>query len=536
MIKDINTNQLGFMTNARKTCVVRTKGIDNSFVVIDENDTVVFSGMLTGPVKAQHADEEVMQGDFSDIKLPGTYKIKVSNGETSHPFVIGDDVYDDILKDSLVMLTKQRCGVEVTADIAGSAAHPACHNTPALIYGTDKYKEVNGGWHDAGDYGRYIVAGATTIADLLMAYEEHPDMWSADDLGIPESGNGMPDILDEAKFELDWMLKMQDEESGGVYHKVTCRTFPGFVMPEEETEELVLSPISIAATADFAAIMAKASTIYREHVPEFANQAIEAAKKAYAYLELHKGDPTFKNPEDIRTGEYRDAIIDDEVYWAAVELYKVTKDIKYKEAFEASLVKGISHGFGWDDMGSYGNTAYLSLDREEQNPELLDKLKEAIITKADEYLNNCKTDGYMVDLGSNYCWGSNLIVCSYAREMLLAAQLTGRQEYKDAAYDQITYLLGQNATGYCFVTGFGAVPPVNPHHRPSAAAGSPVSGMVVGGPNGGLQDAYVKKTMVGVPPAKLYADHLDSYSTNEITIYWNSPFTYLLTAIMADNR
>lgn len=534
--KNVNLNQVGFRTSDRKTAVIRSEGIDQTFTVKDESGKEVYSGKLNGPVDAQYADEKVYQADFSDFKTPGKYVVSVSNGDESYPFTIGDDVYDELLKDSFLMLYKQRCGTEVSADIAGEFAHPVCHDSKALIYGTNSYIDVSGGWHDAGDYGRYVVAGATTVADLLLAYEDYPELWEADDLGIPESGNGIPDILDEAAYELKWMLKMQDPSTGGVYHKVTCREFPGFVMPQEETEELVVCPISNTATGDFAAVMAKASSVYADIDPALAKTALAAAKKAYAYLEDHKSAVSFKNPEEISTGEYPDGQFKDEMYWASVELYKVTGDEAYIKYAEDLLDMYVLHGFGWDSMGSYGNIAYLTMDPEKQNAALVEKIKTEIEVNAKEYLNNSKTDGYMSDLGSNYCWGSNLSVCGYARQMLIAAKYASddlKKEYEQAVYDQLSYILGQNATGYCFLTGYGSLSAQNPHHRPSIATGKPMSGMVIGGPDGNMEDSFIKSVMAGTPPAKCYADNAQSYSTNEITIYWNSPFVYLLSDIMS---
>ena len=533
--RNVNLNQVGFLPTERKTAVVRSENIDTNFTIKDTSGKEVYSGKLSGPVEAPYAEETVYQADFSDFTTPGTYVVAVSNGDESYPFTIGDDVYDQLLKDSFLMLYKQRCGIEIEADIAGEFAHPVCHDTKALIYGTDSYIDVSGGWHDAGDYGRYVVAGATTVMDLLLTYEDFPQIWEADDLGIPESGNGIPDILDEAAYELNWMLKMQDPSTGGVYHKVTCREFPEFVMPQEETEELVVCPISNTATGDFAAVMAKASTVYADIDPAFAKNALSCAKKAYAYLEEHKSATGFKNPEEILTGEYPDGQFKDEMYWAAVELYSITGEEKYKTYIEDILDMFVLHGFGWDSMGSYGNIAYLKLDPEKQNAELTAKIKEAVMTNAQKFLADSKTDGYMVDLGKNYCWGSNLSVCAYARQMLMAAQdadESAKQEYAQAVYDQLSYILGQNAAGYCFVTGYGSLSAQNPHHRPSVAIGKPMPGMVIGGPDGNKEDSYIKSVMADVPPAKCYADVTQSFSTNEVTIYWNSPFIYLLSSIM----
>ena len=530
--RNINVNQVGFLPDARKTAVVRSEDIDKTFTLIDTAGKEVYSGTLTGPVDAACAGEQVCRADFSDFTEKGTYTIKVSNGDESYPFEIADDVYDGLLMDAFKMLYMHRCGIEIPESDAGAFAHPVCHDTKAVLYGTNETKDVSGGWHDAGDYGRYVVSGVQTIEDLFLTYEDYPDLWVSDNLGIPESGNGIPDILDEARYELDWLFKMQDEKSGGVHHKVTCKEFPEFVMPQEETEELILCDISNTATGDFAAIMAKASTVYADIDPEMAKKALKCAEKAYTYLEEHKSSPSFKNPEDILTGEYPDGQFKDEMYWAAIELYKVTGDDRYKAYFEDILDQYVLHGFGWSSVGSFGNIAYLTMDPKMQDEKYVTVITDAICAKAEEYLNNSKTDGYMVALGDNYCWGSNLSVCSYARQMMLAKDLKNVSDYDNAIYDQLSYILGQNALSYCFVTGYGTLSPVNTHHRPSIAVGEEMPGMVAGGPDGNLEDSFIKTTMADTPPAKCYADNAQSFSSNEVTIYWNSPFVYLLSSIM----
>lgn len=535
--REINVNQVGFLTNARKTCVVRSEDTDGTFMLIDENDEVVYKGNLVGPFDAATAREKVYRGDFSDFTTPGEYTIVVSNGDESYPFTIGDNVYDALLVDTLLMLTRQRCGMQIGEELLGGAAHSACHDTEAVIYGTNIRKEVNGGWHDAGDYGRYVSPGAMTVMDLFLAYEDYPELWDRDDLGIPESGNGIPDILDEARYELDWMIKMQDASSGGVYHKVTCKSFPGFIHPQFEKDELVISPISNTATGDFAAIMAKASMVYADIDPDFCARALAASQKAYSYLEGHMDAKGFKNPEGVVTGEYGDGQFLDEMYWAAVELYKATDEQKYRDFVEETLGKHIYYGLGWADMGTYGNIEYMSLAPDKQNPELLAKLIKGIETHAKEFLNNSKGDGYMVDLGNGYVWGSNLSVSNFAREMLLAAKDSDKaDEFETAAYDQVSYMLGQNSLSYCFVTGYGSLKPIHPHHRPSIAGYYPQPGMVVGGPDSGLQDDVAASKLVGKPAAKCYIDNNDSYSTNEVAIYWNSPFLYLLSAEISRNK
>lgn len=536
---DCNLNQVGYMPDARKTVVIRSEEPIKGFTVVDDSNKEVYKGTLSNAIDSVNAGDTVYIGDFSDFNKPGTYKVISENGKESYPFAIGDNIYQDLLKDSFRMLYLQRCGMELDSTLAGDFAHPICHNTEAVIYGTDTKKEVNGGWHDAGDYGRYVVTGAETVADLLLAYEDYQDIWNgndADAFNIPESGNGIPDILDEARYELDWLLKMQDDTSGGVYHKVTCREFPGFVMPQEETEELVLSPISTTATADFAAIMAKSSTVFKDIDPEFSAKALKAALNAWKYLENNGNSSGFHNPEDILTGEYLDGQDKDERYWASVELYKITKDTKFKTIIEDMMELYILQGYGWKEMGSYGNIAYLSVDESMKNPTYEDKLKKEVIARAEEYITNSKEDGYLVSLGDDYIWGSNMAVSNNARQMIMAEQLSDNKDFGTYAYDQLSYLLGQNALSYCFITGYGSVSPKHAHHRPSMATKKVLKGMVIGGPDSALEDPFMVSTMADVAPAKCYVDSDQSFSTNEVTIYWNSPFIYFLSAEMSRNK
>lgn len=534
-VKDIITNQVGFLPDAKKTVVVRNSGGINTFDVVDESGKSVFSGQLSAENYAKAAGENVSQGDFSELTKDGIYRIKVGDN-MSFPFAIGDDCYDELLKSSFLFLYSQRCGVPLEASLAGSFAHEACHTGDALIYGTDKKKQVTGGWHDAGDYGRYVAPGAVTVADLFLTYEDCASIWNfvyGDNTGIPESGNGVPDILDEARFELEWILQMQSEE-GNFYHKISGYEFPGFVMPQEETAQMVLAPVSSTATGDAAAVLAKAYVLYKPYDKEFADKCLASAKKAWKALEKMPAGEGYHNPDDILTGEYPDMRDPDERYWAAIELYNATGDKEYATYAENVINQYVAHGFGWAQVNSYGNIAYLSLDTKLQNADCVNKIKNSILEDASKIYQNVEEDGYYSILGDNYCWGSNMLVSNNARQLLLAYSINGDEKYKEAAFAQISYLLGENATSYSFVTGYGSLTPVSVHHRPSIATGSVIPGMVVGGPNCNLEDPYAKATLGGTPMAKCYVDNNQSYSINEVTIYWNSPFIYLLSRYMEE--
>jgi endoglucanase len=404
--------------------------------------------------------------------------------------------------------------------------------TDATIYGTDKKLEVKGGWHDAGDYGRYVVSGAKAAADLMLAYSLYPDAFD-DDLGIPESGNEIPDVLDEVKYELDWLFKMQNSE-GGVYHKVTCANFPSFVMPEEETEELIVTPVSTTATADFAAVMAMASTVFAPFDMPYSQRCLDAATRASNYLDKHQGIEGAKNPDGIVTGEYPDQNDADERLWAYAELFKATGDTVYDDEF-SSLMSGGSAtcntDLGWQGVGAYAGYAYLSADK--NKGKFYDVVHASFMAGIADIEATASTDSYNCSL-KEYPWGSNMTVANNGMLLLLFDKVENSNKGDAVAREQLNYLLGTNGTGYCFLTGFGTLSPKNPHHRPSQAKKAAVPGMLAGGPNQNLEDPYAQNVLTGTAPALCYADSDQAFSLNEVTIYWNSPLVFLFAYVTAN--
>ena len=584
----LSINQAGYRPADVKTVFIRCGDADGSdpnipdLSVVDESGSSVMELAAEEPFYDEASGARMQRADFSGMTQPGTYRIRAVSGESevlSEPFEIEEDPYDSIQRSAFQMLYLQRCGTEVSLRDEPEAemfAHGICHNTPALIYGTDRTKDVSGGWHDAGDYGRYVVSGAKAVADLFLAYEQFG--FVGDDMEIPESGNGVPDVLDEARWELEWMLKMQ-EESGGVYHKVTCRSFPGEVKPEEETGELVISPVSLTATLDFAAVMAKASTLYSPYDPDFAAATLDAAQRAWAYANEHENDGGFHNPSDISTGEYLDEDAKDEFLWAAAELYltgrpeteeaqdstssqeesqdnnpgqeeaqdntsgqeetqnnstgqESAQHTPNQNAVQDILAACQTHGLGWQCVSDYALIDLALAKRSEDT--LREEAKERLAQYGASLLELAEKDGYYMTLGPDYPWGSNMTVSDRGNLMLLVERLTGEERYAEIAKRQLDYLLGANPTAYCYVTGTGSFSPEHPHHRPSQAAGSAMPGMLVGGPNSHLEDPYAQNVLSGNAPALCYADNSQSYSTNETAVYWNSPLITLLSGIIKE--
>jgi len=524
----INLNQVGYLPAAEKVAVMNGDAIAAKASVVDAaSGESVFEGDIAPAEFNESTGRDEARFDFSSVTTPGTYKIVAGDIE-SFEFVIAEDVYDDAFKATLRMFYMQRCGVELTEELAGDYAHAACHCDEATIYGTDTSIDVSGGWHDAGDYGRYVVSGAKAAADLMLAYSLYPDAFD-DALNIPESGNGIPDVLDEVKFELDWLFKMQASD-GGVYHKVTCANFPGFVMPEEETEELIVTPVSTTATGDFAAVMAMASYVYADIDPEYASKCLEAAELAAGYLDAHTDLEGAVNPDGIVTGEYPDTSDADERIWAYAELFKATGDSKYDEAFCALISDGIpcATDLGWQGVGAYASYAYLSAVKAKGS--FYDAVYASFMSGIANVEATAAGDAYNSSL-TVYPWGSNMSIANNGMYLILFDSIKKSNEGDSVARQQLNYLLGTNGVGYCFLTGYGTVSPESPHHRPSQAQGKALPGMIAGGPDQNLEDPYAANVCADSAPALCYADSDQAYSLNEVTIYWNSPVVFLFAYV-----
>ncbi len=433
--------------------------------------------------------------------------------------------FNSLLEEVVRMFCLQRCGGTLQTEHAGDFSHPACHAAPSRIYGTEEFLSVTGGWHDAGDYGRYSVPAAKAVADLLLAYQAAPALFT-DDTNIPESGNGVPDLIDEARFELEWMLKMIRPD-GAVYHKVTCANFCGMIPPHLECEETVVSPVSTTATGDFAGAFALASRVYGAFDPAFAQACLEAARRTYAFLRSSPPLP-FHNPPGITTGEYDDPCDADERFFAAASLFAATGERAYLDDAESLWSAELPVSLGWEDMAGYGYLCLLFSPFAAGDEPFLQTLRERFFAHADALAGASETSPYGVSLAAPLPWGSNMYLLNNAVLLGEANRLRPSYRYAAAVERHLAYIFGENPLGMCYITGYGEHSPRHPHHRPSAAHGKPMPGMLVGGPDSGLHDHLAKERLLGKPPFECYLDELESYSTNEVAIYWNSALVYAL--------
>jgi len=534
---NIHIDQIGYKNTDKKIAVI--KGQHSSFEVVNAiSKKVVLTKDLSGKVSDESSGDSVRYADFSELTATGLYFISIPKLGKSYEFKIGDKaIYTGIGDVMLKALYFQRCGIVLDSKYAGVYTHDACHKSLAKLY-EDESKEidVSGGWHDAGDYGRYVVPAAVTVADLLMSYEFYPSSFT-DANNIPESLNKVPDVLDEAKYGIEWMLKMQDKASGGVYHKVTSRGFPDLTtMPNLDVDDQLVMPVSTTATADFAAVTALAARIFIDFDTTFSQRCLQASQLAWGWLDKNKDFVDFKNPKDVTTGEYGDSSGLDEKSWAAAELFRTTGDKKYSEYFVKHF-EANGFGLGWQNVSGFAAIAYMFSDSEKTDMKKTEEIQKSWIEKADMFVSTAQKDGYLLSMHKmEYNWGSNMNVENHAIHLLIADRLNNNDDYIQTAENSAHYLMGRNTLSQSYITGFGSMQVLQPHHRTSVGddVEKPVPGLVVGGPNTALDDDIAKAKLSGRAPAKCYIDDMTSFSTNEVATYWNSPAIFVFAYLNYD--
>jgi endoglucanase len=536
---------------------------------------IVAKGETLPPVTEALSGDKVHRADFSAFEEPGIYSIAIA-GELSAPFIIDDAIYDDLARDALAYFYLSRSGIALIEDLAGSDyARPAGHLSDADIRafkGKDAQGrewpgfpfaiDGSGGWYDAGDYGKYVVNGGISVWTLMNAYELRTSAYKDGAARVPEAGNGAPDILDEARWELEFMLRMQIPEghelSGMAFHKLHDRNWsavpsalPEFYDNNNDYSDgaswgrYVYQPTT-AATLNLAACAAQASRVWENIDPDFAARCLSAARAAWSAALAHPAMLAGNVPGG-GGGNYDDGRLDDEFYWAACELYAATLDDEYGAFVISSPYKTRIQGadgakadsMNWGDTAALG-TISLALNPSTVPEELVAAQRGLIVEAADRYAGIVESSGYGAPMGEvGFVWGSNAVALNNAIILALAHDFTGDVRYLNAASRVMDYLLGHNALKKSFVSGYGQDPMRHPHHRlwgnkPEAGFPAPPAGALAGGPNAQIQDPAAEAAgLASVPVAKRYIDDIGSYATNEVAINWNAPLAWLAAYLSA---
>jgi len=551
----IRLNQIGFYPDGPKIAVVADDK-DGVFSVKEAGtDKVVFTSKLSGPHKSAVSPNVTRIADFSTVTKPGTYKLNIEGVGDSYTFEIKPKVFCGVTKALIKGYYFQRMSTPLLPQYAGKWSRPAGHpDTQVQVHPAAASPERPAGtiiscpkgWYDAGDYNKYIVNSGITMGTLLSLYEDFPSYFDTLKTNILESGDKAPDLLNELAWNLRWMLTMQDPNDGGVYNKVTNANFDGMVMPAVCTTPRYVVPKGTGATLDFAAVMAQAGRVFGKFktvFPGLSDSCMKSAEKAWNWAVKNPKVAYNQNAMNkefkpvINTGGYGDSKFTDEFIWAASELYISTKKDSYYSAvsmFPDTLMPLPS----WGDVRLLGYYTLVRFGKSLTGPALKDfpMLKKQIISSANRMIEGVSDRAYMTVMGKSardFVWGSNSLAANEGILLIQAYKLTNEKKYLLGALSNLDYVLGRNATGYSFVTGYGHKTPMFPHHRQSEADGiaDPVPGLIVGGPNPGQQDGC--KTYPSRIPDESYTDAMCSYASNEIAINWNAPAAYLAGAVEA---
>ncbi|GAB3340012.1 hypothetical protein GCM10027299_53060 [Larkinella ripae] len=585
-------DQFGWRTNSKKIIIFAdpitgqngsvsyTPGAQFQVRKKSDNSLVFTGNVVAWNAGSTHGDsgDKVWHGDFSTVTTPGTYYIvDPTKNLRSYEFEIKNDVYTPLLKTSVKTFYYQRSGTAIPATHGGNWNHPAAHgqDANALLFTSSAQagtaRNVTGGWYDAGDYNKYIPFLAGTLWDLLVAYELRPTVFP-DNTNIPESGNGVPDVLDELKWELDWMLKMQ-QSNGGVNNRVAVTSYDnGTDSPATDTQARYYTSVTTWATATFAALVAHAARTYQTINPTYANTLRTAAERAWTYLEANASmspasgtDGASMAAADAGANANADRRL--RIY-AAAELFRTTGTGKYKTYFETHYkdVNGTSeNGFQPFSNGHLDASLCWDLNRAyfvycqtpNATPAVVAELKSRFLNVMDWFIEpyyTSKNDPYLGFMWSgHYSWGSNQAKMKWAQLAILAAELGVNSAktalYKTIAEEYLHYIHGRNPLSWVYLSNMGAkganlggdnsvMEIYHSWYRDGSAKYDgatsqfgPAPGFVAGGPNQFY--AGTATPPKGEPPMKAYRDwntvYPDaSWEVTEPAIYYQAAYTFVV--------
>ncbi|MEV0092773.1 glycoside hydrolase family 9 protein [Streptomyces sp. NPDC050738] len=555
----VRVNQYGYPASGpKKASIVDASTTPVPWRLLNASGAAVADGLTRVQGQDAESGDHVHIADFSRIRTVAAGYTLVVGDAASAPFAIADNPYRALAKDALGFFYASRSGTPIEAQYAGAAyARPAGHlgiapnkgdtDVPCLPGTCDYSLDVRGGWYDAGDQGKYVVNGALADWQLMDSYERSLHQGDREEtrdglLSIPENSNSVPDVLDESRWETEFLLGMQVPAgkplAGMVHHKIHDLAWTALpTRPDRDTQPRYLHPPSTAATLNLAAAGAQCARVWARYDKAFAQRCLTAARTAWQAALAHP-DIYAPKSDSVGGGAYDDTQVDDEFSWAAAELYATTGDRGYLRHIDTQIT---SAGFSWRDTGALADLTVVRLPHRFP-ARMVAAARKRVLAVADGFVTDQHAQGYpnpYLPADGAYVWGSNSATANNALVIATAYDLSHRGRYRDAVLESMDYLLGRNALNQSFVTGYGTRASHNQHHRIwahqlDATLPSPPAGSLAGGPNSALQDPVAQQNLPGCAPATCYIDDIFSYSTNEVAINWNSALAW--TAAFAASR
>ncbi|NYH52991.1 endoglucanase [Nocardiopsis arvandica] len=556
----VRVNQVGYLPQGPKNATVVTEAEEAlPWTLADAGGAVVAEGSTVPHGLDESSGQNVHTVDFSDFTRTGEGYTLTADGETSHPFGITADPYATLATDALDFYYTQRSGIEILDELAPGYGREAghvgvepnqgdtgvtCHPSSPCDYTLD----VSGGWYDAGDHGKYVVNGGISVHQLMSVYERthtaptgSPDRVADSTLAVPERDNGVPDVLDEARWEMEFLLSMQvpegEELAGMAHHKVHDEAWTGLpLLPSEDPQPRYLHPPSTAATLNLAAAAAQCSRVFAPYDAGFAAECLEAAETAWDAAGAHPERYAAEGGQG--GGPYGDGNVADEFYWAAAELYLATGDDAYEEAVTSSgshtadVFSG--HGFSWQNTAALGR---LQLATVPSSLDGRDEVRASVVEGAEQYVSALEASPYGIAYAPEdgaFVWGSNSQILNNLVVVASAYDISGDTRFRDTVLEGMDYVLGRNALNQSYVTGYGENAAMNQHsrwyaHQLDPDLPNPPEGTLSGGPNSqpSTWDPVAQANLDGCAPQFCYIDDIESWATNELTINWNAPLAWV---------
>lgn len=557
----VRVNQVGYLPQGPHNATLVTEATDPvGWELHNSVGAVVASGRSHPSGVDKSSGLNVHTINFDRYTVEGMGYTLVADGETSHPFDLSAAAYERLRVDALSVYYPWRSGIAIDGTIAPGYERPAGHlgvapnkgdiSVPCAPGTCDYSLDVSGGWYDAADHGKYVVNGGIAAYQVMSNFERtkvarngQPAHTADNTLRIPEHDNAVPDVLDEARWEMEFLLKMQvpagQALAGMAHHKIHDAEWTGIPLyPHLDDRQRYLQPPSTAATLNLAATAAQCARLFAPYDAAFSARCLTAAKSAYAAARAH---PDIYAPTGgVGGGAYDDTDVSDEFYWAAAELYITTGARAYANDVLASPHHTgdvwLERGFDWQHVAQLGR---LDLALVPNNLPGREQVRRSVVDGANKYLAVQNASPWALTFApadNSFNWGSNNLVLNNLVVIASAFDITNERPYRDAVIQGMDYILGRNALNQSYVTGYGENYSYRQHSRWFAnsvnpAMPKPPVGSLSGGPNSqtATWDPVAADKLAGCEsrPQWCYIDDIGSWATNEIAINWGSTLSWV---------